>query len=134
MDENNINDEKQDYNVSKFFVIGLVIVLLLVIFVIPTISVLSIVVSIPPDHNTVNVIPSRITIYQDYTRNIKKMSYGNTEVYIKLFKSSSGKNLYKSSNVSQGTWIINTFLPVSKGDIVNIEIQDYNFTKMIPIV
>ena len=142
--ENNINDEEQKSNMSKPsfvgisiivpFLVGIFIIVLLVVSVIPTIDTLAVAISIPPDQNTVNVIPNKITIYQQHTLNINKTTNGDTEVQITLYQLSSGEEIKESYYISKGNWIINTYIPLSKGDSVTVNIPLYNFKKVIPIV
>ena len=116
------------------FVAGIIVILIVVVFFIPTIDTLSVSVSIPPDQNTVNIVPNRITYYQSITLNIQNVSTGTIEVRITLNRV-SGEQFSRTYTVAQGNWMINTYQGVSKGDAVIIEIPRYNdFRKVIRVV
>lgn len=123
----------EDAKELKQMCVRLIVIVLLVLFVIPTICVLSVMVQIPPDQNTVIIIPSRITLYQHMSLNVSEMATGNVEVNIELYDVSKSQEIKDSYYVGNGTWTINTFRSISRGDIAMVRIPSYGFKKVIPI-
>jgi len=129
-------EEKENNNMVWQLAIGLLLIVFLVVVFIPTVDVLVLNVNLPPTESTVYIIPTKVTIQQyvfNYMR-IGNITDGNFEVFIVL-ENESRKELFtlQYNLKSPNTWIINTFRPISSGNIVTIEIPNNEFKKVIPV-
>lgn len=117
------------------FQTGLAIVgIIIVIFtLIPTIDILTIRITIPPDQSNAVLIENRLTILQYYTSDKQNLKYGNIEVNVTLQNLANEIKFKQTYFLGQGTWTIITYQPVSKNDIAIVEISSISFKKVINI-
>lgn len=117
------------------FQTGLAIVgIIIVIFaLIPTIDILTLRITIPPDQSNNVLIENRLTILQYYTSDKQSPKYGNIEVNVTLQNSANEIKFKQTYFLGKGTWTITTYQPVSKNDIAIVEISSISFKKVINI-
>ncbi len=117
---------------------GIIVIFILVLFLIPTVDVLTIGIRIPPPKmnpadNDITLLQNKITFIQQQlsTNLLKNVTRGEIPINITLEDSSKKHKFNKIYYVDDGSWIIATFQPISNGDIVTFEMPTYGFRKVI---
>lgn len=137
--KNGINkEENEDLDMSSIIVpAGIIAIIAFAFFLLPAVDVLTISITIPPIQDNVNLVSTKITLYQQYSSsNLQQnASSGSLFVNVTLYSSSGEQKFQRLYYLKEGKWIINTFEPISRGDNVKIEMDyyPYFFSKVIPV-
>ena len=117
----------------------LAIIIVIILFIgvlVPTQQILTLSVNIPPSQENVVLVKERLPYFQYlyFKETLQKRSFGNVLVNITIQDSLNQIVWNDFYYLSQGTFTIKTFQPLSRNDIVIVEIPQYdNFRKAILI-